>query len=322
MKAVVLRTAAVAGVVAAVAGTAVHTKDTVRIEPSSGPHPELDPKSHKQFFDKDYPSDVAHRTSLDVDYPYPIVQTSATYDKDYTQDENNNKMDAAAWDAQLKHAKELSDAAAEVERLKARLDKEEAEAQSAEDKEDSERDQLAKVQAKADEAAGNAKKEAPASSDSGAVDGMSQKVTKEVSDLDDCKKQLEDAKARLAKLQEQANEAEAEQKKQEGIKLTAVEAEAAAEKKETEAAERAANEKKELQAAEQRHAEEKEKLNGMKDDLNKAEERLRNFRGGGATDAPAPAPEPPAPESGAPKSAVASVSAFGAIIAALMAQHA
>lgn len=297
---------------AAVAGAAVHKKDGVHIEP------ELDPKSHKKFFDEDNPSDVSHRTDLDVDHPYPVVQTSADYDKDYTKDENSNKMDAKMWDYQLKHAKELSDAAAEVERLKAQVAKAEDAEKAAEDHEGEEKKELSEAEAKVvtEKAVKEGTVGAEAPLEQKDVEGAAGKVDTEVKDLEGCKKELEAAKERLAKLQEEANEAEAVAKKEEALKLAAVDAEKAAEKVEKDSQEEAEVEKKELDAAKQHHEEEKAELDGMQDELKQAESKLKNFRGG--KEASEPAPEPEA-RSGAPKVGVAVVSSLLVLVSCAMA---
>merc|ERR1711881_515397 len=56
--------------------------------------------SDKKFFDKDYPADrrpVADKYYV-FDHPYPAVQDSGDYDKDYVKDENS---DGGRWKAQM-----------------------------------------------------------------------------------------------------------------------------------------------------------------------------------------------------------------------------
>merc|ERR550537_577487 len=142
--------------------------------------PDLDPKSDKKFFGKDYPYDVSHRTNIDVPYPYPVIQASAVYDKDYTKDENHNSKDGTNWELQLKHAKAVSDTASEVERLQAKLAKEKKDVKDA-----------------------TPKPEMPDE-----IGMASKDVEAGVSKLEDCQKELEAAKKKMQKLQDDALAAE------------------------------------------------------------------------------------------------------------------
>jgi len=71
--------------------------------------PDLDPVSHKKFFYKDYPDDMRPRVidALPTEphihkfgFPYPTVQDSDHYDKDYVEDANNDK---GYWSAQMRY---------------------------------------------------------------------------------------------------------------------------------------------------------------------------------------------------------------------------
>jgi len=83
--------------------------------------PSLDPKSSKKFFEKDYPSDK--RPGVDVlhfNHPYPVIQDSGDFDRDYVKDENS---DSGNWEAQqeydrLRHKlkRQKGDAAAALEK--------------------------------------------------------------------------------------------------------------------------------------------------------------------------------------------------------------
>merc|ERR1719298_353246 len=64
--------------------------------------PELDPESDKKFFGKDYPDDrraptIPHHK---FSHPYPTVQDSERYDKDYVEDSND---DGGYWKAQMRY---------------------------------------------------------------------------------------------------------------------------------------------------------------------------------------------------------------------------
>eukprot|EP00929_Paragymnodinium_shiwhaense_P009507 TRINITY_DN1136_c0_g1_i1.p1 TRINITY_DN1136_c0_g1~~TRINITY_DN1136_c0_g1_i1.p1 ORF type:complete len:322 (-),score=136.46 TRINITY_DN1136_c0_g1_i1:86-964(-) len=258
MKVVLFSLAIVGGSAAAPkAATAPH-KAAALIEP------DLDPKSDKKFFGKDYPYDVSHRTKIDVPYPYPVVQASAAYDSDYTKDENHNKQDATNWELQLKHAKAVSDAAAEVERLQGKLGKE---------KHDVEKSRPKMPEKFPDE-----------------IDLASKDVEGGVKQLEDCKKELEAAKEHLVKLQAEAAEADKAVKDSVDSDKKAGDAEKDAEAK-------AAQLVSVIDAAQEAHdkadaklKEEKSRLDDVKQKEKGFEERLRNFRGG------SPVPSPPAPK--------------------------
>ena len=65
-------------------------------------NPNLEPKSSKKFFGKDYPVD--HHPVADEHYkfghPYPAVMDSSDYDSDFVKDENS---DGGKWDAQMNY---------------------------------------------------------------------------------------------------------------------------------------------------------------------------------------------------------------------------
>lgn len=62
--------------------------------------PELDPTSDRSFFKKDYPTDkrpVAGKHYV-FGHPYPAVQDSGDFDRDFVKDEN---FDGGRWKAQM-----------------------------------------------------------------------------------------------------------------------------------------------------------------------------------------------------------------------------
>merc|ERR1712129_614274 len=67
---------------------------------SSHIEPKLDPESHKFFFGKDYPDDMDSTGHIKPKFghPYPAVQDTDAFDKDYVKDENS---DAGEWKAQM-----------------------------------------------------------------------------------------------------------------------------------------------------------------------------------------------------------------------------
>merc|ERR1719335_1634378 len=97
-------------------------------------NPELQPTSDKKFFGKDYPDDhrppvYGHEKNL-FTHPYPTVQDSDRYDKDYVKDEND---DGGYWKAQMeydamknklaKEQREYKEALAKAAKEKAEMDK-------------------------------------------------------------------------------------------------------------------------------------------------------------------------------------------------------
>merc|ERR1719321_2397542 len=116
-------------------------------------NPELEPTSDKKFFGKDYPDDrrplPIHEHKM-FNHPYPTVQDSDRYDKDYVKDEND---DGGYWKAQMEYdalknklAKEKKEMAAalakeheeqkEMDKAKAAEDAAEKAAKAAEEKEE------------------------------------------------------------------------------------------------------------------------------------------------------------------------------------------
>merc|ERR1719161_438729 len=108
--------------------------------------PDLDPTSDKKFFGKDYPDDMrpglikepimnkVHKFS----HPYPTVQDSDHYDKDYVEDANNDK---GYWDAQMRYDK------AKMEYLKQKKDVDAALKKYKKEKEDVEKAKEAELKA-------------------------------------------------------------------------------------------------------------------------------------------------------------------------------
>merc|ERR550537_1664168 len=136
--------------------------------------PDLEPKSDKKFFGKDYPDDVRPAVIHHFSHPYPTVQDSDRYDKDYVKDEND---DGGYWKAQMeydrlknklaKEKKEMAQAPEEAAEKKAEAaeKKEEAaenERQDADAKHDKIQDYLDEAAEKKEEAAENERQDADA----------------------------------------------------------------------------------------------------------------------------------------------------------------
>jgi len=173
---------------------------------SSRIHPKLEPVSDAKFYDgsrADYPTDGRPPANVPdhFTFPFPIVQDSHDYDKDYVKDENGDggEYKAQSYYDKLRIAVGAAKAAADKARekmteekkeLDEKIGQEQAAAQEA-DKQQKKADEAAKEAAEAHERADHAKKETV---DSGKI------VNKEVTDVEACKKQLAEAKAALDKL--------------------------------------------------------------------------------------------------------------------------
>merc|ERR1719379_1068152 len=86
--------------IAVTAASAEHTSAVRdRIVPALDPVDEEAP--HDQtFMKKDYPDDRRAKVFHKFDYPYPTVQDSEDYDKDYVEDKSD---DGGYWLAQMKY---------------------------------------------------------------------------------------------------------------------------------------------------------------------------------------------------------------------------
>merc|ERR1719169_365432 len=89
--------------------------------------PSLEPRSDKKFFGKDYPADkraVADPKYYVFDHPYPAVQDSGDFDRDYVKDENS---DGGKWEAQMDYdtlRSKIRKAKEKLDELKQKMDKE------------------------------------------------------------------------------------------------------------------------------------------------------------------------------------------------------
>merc|ERR1719515_487272 len=150
----------------------------------AGSHPALHPVSDSKFYDgsrADYVTDERpHKDApLHFTHPYPEVQDSNDYDKDYVKDENGDSGEFAAQQRYDKLRQSIVDQMKELERLKA-LQK-------------AAHDALA-----AHKGAAGAKHETvPDVPPAG--DLSTKEVEAEISDLDKCKEQLRIAREKLQK---------------------------------------------------------------------------------------------------------------------------
>jgi len=141
-------------------------------------HPELDPKSDKQFFGpnkngSDYPDDRRPKPHAAWKYPFPDLQHSAVYDQDFVKDENN---DNGEWKAQN-----------DYDTAKRKLYKERREADDAKKKAEDKRVEILTARQQYDGEV----------DDEQQVEILTKKVEDKMRNVDDCQKQLEDAKNEL-----------------------------------------------------------------------------------------------------------------------------
>lgn len=217
-----------------VADAGVATGDMATKE-SSAISPTLKPKSDKKFFDKDYPWDK--RPKVDVfhfKHPYPVVQDSSEFDSDFVKDENS---DNGSWKAQteydrLRHklAKEKADVAKALEAKKkaeeelhdaVKKEKDQEEKKKKVEKEKEEEEKKKKVAEKesgsgTEEEKQTVKKAVPAKIPGGVTSPGEVKVAageteKAMDALDECKKQLAEAREKLKKLMKELEEAKKRQ---------------------------------------------------------------------------------------------------------------
>jgi len=250
--------------------------------------PELAPESDKRFFTKEYPED--NRPAVDRNFPfkhpYPAVQESINFDKDYIKDENG---DGGKWNAQMTYDK-----------LRNRIEKEKKATAIAKGTVEEKRreleeatDAMEKAKKAADEAEKNtekARKDAEETTgkvvdlagenqtDGGAVGDAMDKVDKEIRHLEDCKKELAQTKEKLEKLTEEDNRVNRFEK-----------------------------EKAEHKDALKSYEKELEDVEQTEKDLKEAQSRLRRFRKGGESE--------PVQKSGAVLAGLASAPALIAVLA-------
>merc|ERR1719171_1033327 len=157
-----------------------HKKD----EAKQGIVPELDPISDTKFFKKDYPDDYRPGPYNHFGYPYPTVQDSDHYDKDYVEDKND---DGGYWKAQMEYDGIRNKLTKEKEQLRKALAKEKEEmeelekSKEAEKKAEAEAVAAEKTENKAE--ADHAKAKADLDDLKKDIDGAADYTDKEVTDL-------------------------------------------------------------------------------------------------------------------------------------------
>lgn len=166
--------------------------------------PNLRPASDKKFFAKDYPDDLRPQVVNHFDHPYPSVQDSSDYDKDYVKDENK---DNGEWSAQMEYDRLKNKLAREKEMIQKAKEKMEEEKWEWEQVKNFEKD-AEKDARKAEDhsaiAAGKAAGAEGAAEDSAAdINAETEAVKKDIDNLTGCEKELLHAKEMLRKLREQ-----------------------------------------------------------------------------------------------------------------------
>lgn len=191
--------------------------------------PELDSSSDKKFFKKDYPFDKRPKADpFHFHHPYPVVQDSGEFDRDFVKDENS---DNGSWKAQETY-----------DRLRAKLNKEKKDLAKALAKKGHSEDELREAMKRHDqearekeEAARKAdrlrKEQEPDVSDvlpfvpdkkerekmiapkreTKEVEVSTEETERAMKNLEDCKKQLAEARQKLKDMMSELEAAKAEQ---------------------------------------------------------------------------------------------------------------
>merc|ERR1719510_1407187 len=204
-------------------------------------NPKLDPDSHDLFFGKDYPDDkdASKHKKPNFGHPYPALQDTSDYDKDYVKDENR---DDGEWKAQMtydllrtkiaKTNEEYKKAKENEEDIRSQVDNaqkneataadatRDAETRAAKAKEAVERAQEAQRRLLAEGASGSGEGDKEAKKAQEEVDSAMDKVKKEIKDLEGCRAELEAARQELKELLAKEEESRAEfNKAQAQVKL-------------------------------------------------------------------------------------------------------
>lgn len=166
--------------------------------------PNLHPTSDHKFFGKDYPDDLRPKVVNHFDHPYPTVQDSSDYDKDYVKDENN---DNGEWSAQMEYDRLKNKLAREkemVQKAKAKMEEEKWEWQQVKKFEADAENEARKAEGDSASAASHAAGAEGAAGDSAAdIESETKDVESETDGLKGCEKELAHAKKMLKSLREE-----------------------------------------------------------------------------------------------------------------------
>lgn len=250
-----------------------------RVQNSEKINPELAPESHKKFFKADYPDDYRSPVIHHFGYPHPVVDDHEDYDIDYVNDKND---DNGYWSAQM-----------EYDRLKNLLHKEQLELKKALAHQAEQLKELNSVKA-AENLAEKARKESEggemtadgehdkaqrnAEDLKNGINGGTDKLEKEMMDLEECKRQLAEARAKLKEEMAKKEAAEDAKDKADAAENKAEEIEVDAEKVESMLEEKVKEETKEHDEDLKSYKEEKKEYEDALAALEKAAEKLRSFR--------------------------------------------
>mmetsp|Transcript_112530 Transcript_112530/g.328918 ORF Transcript_112530/g.328918 Transcript_112530/m.328918 type:complete len:343 (+) Transcript_112530:56-1084(+) len=212
------------------------------------------PESDSRFFKHNYPHDFVPGAPLekDFDHPYPVVQESDVYDKDFVKDENS---DNGEWKAQTEYDRLRT----RMERLRVqehRILKKKENLERKLEARRAEKELLRKTREHSDEMHNNTVRgaedhmrdakdshkkmradgefEVGDSSTAVGVTGATKEVEKELEDIEECKKQLAEAQAKLKSLQEEQRKLTGEEGDAQEATTAAEKAQAASEKEESE----------------------------------------------------------------------------------------
>mmetsp|Transcript_7772 Transcript_7772/g.24749 ORF Transcript_7772/g.24749 Transcript_7772/m.24749 type:complete len:319 (+) Transcript_7772:43-999(+) len=191
--------------------------------------PALSPESDSRFYRHDYPDDFAPTGPLEKDFdsPHPVMQDSRVYDEDFVKDENS---DSGEWRAQTEYDRlrtrmdELSKEAEKTLRRKQELERElEAKRKQVQEVREGQRrlredgtelPRAADAAHGAEGAAGNTTANSgriggAKSSTAVRVSAATKEVERELKDMEECKRQLAEAQAKLDALRREQREAAA-----------------------------------------------------------------------------------------------------------------
>jgi len=245
--------------------------------------PKLNPESDKKFFGKDYPIDrspTAH--NLKFDHPYPHVQDSGDFDKDYVKDENS---DSGAWKAQTEYDKlrgklrkeqnDAKEARAKEEEAEETLDKTILEKKEADRQLEATKDKVDDMERQVEEAEEEVEKTKKKHEELPDASGDTQKA---IHNLEDCKDQLHKARRELTGMLGELKHAKEAEKAAEGKEDDAKQKERTAENIAKEAEKVVTKETKEYKTANKVYEIQKEKVDTMEDELAEVEKKIKAYR--------------------------------------------
>lgn len=263
--------------------------------------PEID-TAHKKFFDKDYPFDKRPDAKhLAFKHPYPVVQDSGDFDKDYVKDENS---DNGSWKAQenydrlrVKLAKEKKDLSKALGK-KLEEEKEMQNAMSEHDKEERARAEAAAKAAAARRAAEEEENIPPPVKKAKAqvkkavkdikevfepimpkeVDVSTADTEKAMANLEDCKKELAAARQQLKDLMKELEDAKKKQTDKTAALDEALKKEAFAKEHHSSLKKQVKSEYEEYQAARKAYLKQKDLVAKLEADIKVAAAKVKVIR--------------------------------------------